>query len=163
MGDAGGGDVTDPAGDAANEELGRHPQRRGPLFWVSAAAGWALILWGVRGALHHHIDTRPSELARFFIGSALIHDLIFAPVVLGLGVLVTRLVRGRWRAPVQAALLISGCAALFAWPEVRDYARVNHNPTSLPHNYTANLLVVVAAVWVAAIVAMLAWRRRSAG
>jgi hypothetical protein len=164
MGDAGGGDVTDPAGDAANEELGHREQRRGPLFWVSAAAGWALILWGVRGALHHHIDTRPPELARFFIGSALIHDLIFAPVVLGLGVLVTRLVRGRWRAPVQAALLISGCAALFAWPEVRDYARVNHNPTSLPHNYTANLLVVVAAVWVAtAIVAMLAWRRRSAG
>jgi hypothetical protein len=160
MGDAGGRDVTDPTADTANGQL----TRRGPLFWVSAAAGWALIFWGVRGALHHHIDTRPSELARFFIGSALIHDLIFAPVVLGLGVLVARLVRGRWRAPVQTALLISGSAALFAWPEVRDYARVIHNPTSLPHNYTANLLVVFAVVWVVtAIVAVLAWRRRSAG
>jgi len=134
--------------------------RRGLLFWASAAAGWGLILWGVRGALHHHIDTRPAELTRFFIGGAVIHDVIFAPVVLGVGVLIARLVPGRWRAPVQAALLISGCAALFAWPEVRDYARVNHNPTSLPHNYTANLLVVVLAVWLAtALVAVVAHRR----
>jgi hypothetical protein len=136
--------------------------RGGRLFWASAAAGWALILWGARGALHHHIDTRPAELLRFFIGGAVIHDLIFAPVVLGVGVLIARLVSGRWRAPVQAALLISGCAALFAWPEVRDYARVNHNPTSLPPNYTANLIVVVLAVWLAtALVAVVAHRRGS--
>ena len=42
--------------------------RRGPLFWGSAAAGWALILWGVRGALHHRIDTRPGQLVRFLLG-----------------------------------------------------------------------------------------------
>ena len=137
--------------------------RRGPLFWASAAAGWAVILWGVRGALHHHIDTRPTELARFFVGAAVIHDLIFAPVVLGAGVLISRLVPGRWRAPVQAALLISGCAALFAWPEVRDYARVNHNPTSLPHNYTANLLVVAAAVWIATVLVTVVGRRKGTG
>ena len=137
--------------------------RRGPLFWASAAAGWAVILWGVRGALHHHIDTRPTELARFFVGAAVIHDLIFAPVVLGAGVLIARLVPGRWRAPVQAALLISGCAALFAWPEVRDYARVNHNPTSLPHNYTANLLVVAAAVWIATVLVTVVGRRKGTG
>ena len=138
-------------------------QRRGPLFWLSAVAGWAVIFWGVRGALHHHIDTRPAELARFFVGGAVIHDLIFAPVVLGAGVLIARLVPGRWRAAVQAALLISGCAALFAWPEVRDYARVNHNPTSLPHNYTANLLVVVAAVWIATGLVTVVRRRGGAG
>ncbi|HLY82972.1 MAG TPA: hypothetical protein VKQ71_08295 [Acidimicrobiales bacterium] len=121
-------------------------QRRGPLFWFSAAGGWTLIGWGLRGALHHHIDTRPPELARFVLGGALLHDLVFAPLVLGAGVVLTRIIPGRWQAPVQAGLLISGCAALLAWPEVRDYARVNHNPSSLPHNYTANLLIVVAAV-----------------
>jgi hypothetical protein len=120
---------------------------RGPLFWVSAAAGWALIGWGVRGALHHHIDTRPAELGRFFVGGLIIHDLVFVPLVLAAGALLGRTVRGRWRAPVQSALIISGCAALFAWPEVRDYARVLHNPSSLPHNYAANLLVVVVVVW----------------
>ena len=119
---------------------------RGPLFWVSAATGWTVIGWGLRGALHHHIDTRPTELARFFIGGAVLHDLVFAPIVLGAGVLLARVAPGRWRAPVQAAAIIGGCAALFSWPEVRDYARVNHNPSSLPHNYTANLGVVLAVV-----------------
>ena len=120
---------------------------RGRLFWVSAIAGWALIAWGVRGALHHHVDTRPAELARFFFGGVVLHDLVLVPLVLVAGVVLGRTVRGPWKAPVQAALIISGCAALFAWPEVRDYARVLHNPSSLPHNYTVGLLVVVAVVW----------------
>lgn len=139
--------------------------RRGPLFWVSAAAGWALIGWGLRGALHHHVDTRPADLARFFVGGAVIHDVVFAPLVLGAGALLRRVTPPRWRASAQAACIISGCAALFAWPEVRDYARVNHNPSSLPHNYTANLLSVVAVVLV--VIATASWvqgrRRRPPG
>ena len=123
--------------------------KRGPLFWGSAVAGWALIAWGLRGALHHSIDTRPSEMARFVLGGVVIHDLVFAPLVLIGGYGLSRAVRGRWRAPVQAGLFITGCAALFAWPEVRDYARVLHNPSSLPHNYTANLFIACAAVWAA--------------
>ena len=136
-------------------------EHRGPLFWVSAAAGWALIGWGLRGALHHHIDTRPPELARFFLGGVVLHDLVFAPVVLAAGIVLGRTVKGRSRAPLQAALFISGCAALLAWPEVRDYARILHNPSSLPHNYTANLLIVCAAVWVGtAVVAAVVSRTR---
>jgi hypothetical protein len=138
------------------------PARREPLFWVSAAAGWAVIGWGLRGLFHHHIDTRPAELGRFFLAGDLLHDLVFAPVVLAAGVLITRLVPGRARAAVQAALLISGCAALLAWPEIRDYARVNHNPTSLPHNYTTNLAVVVAAVCVGTGAVAAIQRRRRA-
>jgi hypothetical protein len=125
---------------------GRPGHRRGALFWVSATAGWAIIGWGVRGALHHHLDTRPGELTRFFVGGAVVHDLLFAPFVLAAGVALSRVVHGRWRAAVQAGAIICGCTALFAWPEVRDYARVNHNPSSLPHNYTANLLVVLVVV-----------------
>ncbi|HEX3540126.1 MAG TPA: hypothetical protein VHT75_06725 [Acidimicrobiales bacterium] len=135
-------------------------RRRGPLFWASAVAGWAIIGWGVRGALIHHLDTKPPDLVRFFLAGDIIHDLIFAPVVLGAGVAVAWLVRGRWRAPVQAFLIIAGCAALFAWPEIRDYARVNHNPSSLPHNYTANLLVVAGAVLLGVLVVTWLHRRR---
>jgi hypothetical protein len=125
------------------------PHRRGPLFWISAAAGWALIFWGLRGIFHHHVDTRPSELARFFVAGALLHDLVFAPLVLVGGVAVARLAPSRWRAYVQAGLIISGGLALFAYPEVRDYARVRHNPTSLPFNYSANLAVAIGIVWAA--------------
>jgi hypothetical protein len=136
--------------------------RRGAGFWVSAAAGWTVIAWGVRLAWQHHFDTRPADLVRFFVAGAVVHDVVLAPVVLGLGVAVSRFTPGRWRAPVQAALIISGSAALFAWPEIRDYARVNHNPSSLPHNYTANLLVVVAAVGVTTAVVALVQVLRAA-
>ena len=131
--------------------------RRGLGFWLTAAIGWALIGWGVRGALHHHVDTRPAELARFFIGGLLAHDLVFAPLVLLAGVGVSRLTPGRWRAGVQVALILVGLVALFAYPEIRDYARVLHNPTSLPHNYTRNALIV-AAIVVAGVAAVSAVR-----
>jgi hypothetical protein len=131
---------------------------------MSAAAGWALIGWGVRGVLHHHVDTRPGQLARFLLGGALAHDLLLAPVVLLTGVLVARSVRGQWRAPIQAALLISGALLLFTYPLLRGYGRVLRNPTSLPHNYSANLLVVIAAVvaGTAAVTLINATRRRHA-
>jgi hypothetical protein len=120
--------------------------RRGPLFWLSAAAGWVMILWGLRGALHHHIDTRPAQLARFLVGGALAHDLLLAPAVLLIGVLLARAVRGRWRAPLQSALFISATLVLFTYPQLRGYGRALRNPTSLPHNYAANVTAAVAAV-----------------
>ena len=126
------------------------------MFWLSAAAGWAIILWGVRGAMHHDIDTRPGQLARFLLGGALAHDLVLAPATLLIGVLIARRLRGRWRAPLQAALFISAALVLFAYPLVRGYGRVFRNPTSLPHNYAANLTGVVAAVAVGtAVVALI--------
>jgi hypothetical protein len=131
------------------------PERRlgGPLFWVSAVGGWCIIAYGVRGLLHHHVDTRPGNLATFVVGGALLHDLLFAPVILLVGVLVARMAPKRGRAVIQAALVISGVLALFSYPLLRNYARVLHNPSSLPHNYTANLAAVLGVVWaVAAIV-----------
>lgn len=122
-------------------------RNRGPLFWVSAAAGWALILWGVRGLLHHHVDTRPSDLARFLVGGALIHDLVVAPLVLMVGAALARAVPLAWRAAVQVASIISACVVLFAYPLVRGFGLAANNPTSLPHNYAWNLTVVVATVW----------------
>jgi hypothetical protein len=121
-------------------------RHRGPAFWISAVVGWAIIAWGLRGVLHHHLDTRPTELLRFFTAGVLAHDLVLAPLTLAAGLVVARVVPGAGRAFVQAALIISGVVALFAYPEVRGYARVLHNPTSLPHNYAAHLAAVVIAV-----------------
>jgi hypothetical protein len=121
--------------------------RGGLRFWLTAAVGWAIIAYGLRGMFHHHIDTRPSDLARFAVGGAIIHDLIFAPGVLLIGLLVARVVTGRSRAIVQAALFASGCLALFSYPVVRGFGHAAHNPSSLPHNYTANLAIVLGVVW----------------
>jgi hypothetical protein len=78
----------------------------------------------------------------------------------------TRSVRGRGRAPIQAALFISGTLVLFTYPELRGYGHALGNPTSLPHNYVADLAVVVAAVFIGATVAALVGlsaSRRSGG
>jgi hypothetical protein len=126
--------------------------RRGPLFWLSAAVGWAIIGYGVRGLLLHHVDTRPSNLATFVVAGALLHDLVVAPILVVLGVVASRSVPARARAVVQAALIISACVALFSYPLVRGYAHRLHNPSSLPHNYTANLALVLGIVWAIAAV-----------
>ena len=137
------------------------PHRRGATFWLTAALGWAFILFGLRGVLHHSLDTRPSQLARFWIGGALTHDLLLAPLTLAAGVALTRVVPGRWRAPVQRTLIICAPLTLFAYPEIRGYAHILRNPTSLPHNYTANLVLVLAAVIAATALATVISRRVS--
>lgn len=130
-----------------------HVRSGGARFWITTAVGWAIIAYGLRGLLHHHLDTRPTNLAKFVIGGALIHDLIVAPLALVAGVVVSRAVPGRVRGIVQGALIVSATLVLFSYPLVRGYAHVLHNPTSLPHNYTANLAIVLGGVWGIALVA----------
>jgi len=141
-------------------EPGRDDEHRaGPLFWISAAVGWAVIAWGLRGIFEHSLDTRPANLARFVVGGALLHDLIIAPLIIGAGVLLARAVPGRARAVVQGALAVSGIVALFSYPLVRGFGLAANNPTSLPHNYAAGLLVVLGGVWaVAAAIAVVRLR-----
>ena len=128
--------------------------RAGPRFWISAAAGWAVIGFALRGILQHSLDTRPGELARFVVGGALLHDLVVAPVVILVGVAVARAVPARARATVQAALVVSAVVGLFSYPLVRDFGLAANNPTSLPHNYARNLLVVLGVVWAVAAAAV---------
>lgn len=131
------------------------PRPAGPRFWITAAVGWAVIGWGVFGIFSNSLDTRPGNLAKFVVGGALLHDLLIAPVLILAGVLVARAVPARARGPVQAALVVSGIVALFAWPLVRGYGLAANNPTSLPHNYGLNLLVVLGVVWAVAAAAIL--------
>jgi hypothetical protein len=137
-------------------------ERVGARFWITAAAGWVVIAVGLRGIVQHRIDTRPGELARFVIGGALVHDLVLAPLVLVAGLAVARLVPGRLRAPVQVGAVISAIVALFAYPVVRAFGLASGNPTSLPHDYATNLVVVLVAVWlvVGLVVAVGHGRRR---
>lgn len=120
-------------------------RHRGAAFWIATAAGWALMGWGIRGAVLHRLDTRPGQLLRFFAAGLVAHDVVFAPAVLAAGVLVARAAPARRRAAVQAALVVAGVTALYAYPLVRGYAHVLRNPTSLPRNYATGLAVVVAA------------------
>jgi hypothetical protein len=135
-------------------------EKRGRLFWISAGVGWAAIAWGVIGIFSNSLDTRPANLARFVVGGALLHDLLVAPLAIIAGLLLTRAVPGPARAPVQAALAITAVVALFAYPLVRGYGLAANNPTSLPHNYGLNLLVVLGMVWAGAAAAIVVRLKR---
>ncbi|HEX2048413.1 MAG TPA: hypothetical protein VHF27_11640 [Acidimicrobiales bacterium] len=137
----------------------REQHRAGPLFWLSALTGWAVIGFGVRGIVDHSVDTRPADLARFVLGGAVLHDVVVAPLVILAGVAVARSVPRRARAATQTALVVTGIVALFSYPLVRGYGLAADNPSSLPHNYARNLLIVLGLVWASAAVAVLVrWR-----
>ncbi|MBW3573319.1 MAG: hypothetical protein KY450_00425 [Actinobacteria bacterium] len=132
------------------------------MFWGSAAAGWAVIAWGVWGAVGQHVDTRPADLVRLVVGGILVHDLVVVPLALLGTWVVARVVPARGRRWVQAALVATAPLALFAYPMVRGFGRLPDNPTALPHHYAANLALVTSAVAlaVAAVAAVDALRRR---
>jgi hypothetical protein len=123
-------------------------------------AGWGIIMYGVIGLLDNAGDTRPSDLVRWFVGGAIVHDGFAAPLVCGAGLLLARLVPARARGPVQGGLLVSTVVVLFAWPFLRGYGLRPDNPSALPNNYGAGLLVVLAAIWLVC-GALVLWRRRS--
>jgi hypothetical protein len=132
------------------------PGDRGPsgrAFWLAVAAGWALIGYGVVGLLRNAADTHPLNFLLFFVGSALAHDLVLAPLALAVGWLGLRRLPAAARPAVAAALITAGPVALYAYPFVRGYGDDPHNPSLLPNQYGWALTVIlplvagVAALW----------------
>ncbi|MGH9189000.1 MAG: hypothetical protein ACRD0Q_03045 [Acidimicrobiales bacterium] len=138
----------------------RQPRTGTRTFWVSAAAGWALMAFGVRGLLDQHLATNPTGFGRLLVGTALVHDLLVAPLVFGAGLLVGRLVPAPVRSVVQGGLICSGLVTLYAFPFVRGYGRAPTNPSALPGNYGRGLAVILLAIWVVT-AALAALRTRS--
>lgn len=119
-------------------------------LWIGLALGAPVMAVGVVGAVRSSAGLEPVDLARWMIGSAVVHDLVLVPVVLAVGTLARRLVP-RWAWPVvRWALLTTGALALFAWPYVRGYGRNPNVPSLLPRNYGLGLLAYMAAVWLLA-------------
>lgn len=127
---------------------------------VGLALGLPLLAYGVRGVLVDARRTHPGELARWLVGSAILHDVVLVPVVLLASVLVVRLAPAWARVPALWALATSAMLALYAWPFLRGYGRNPSVPSLLARDYVAGLAAYVAAV----VVIALAWallRRRT--
>lgn len=116
-------------------------------FWLWAGAGWLLMGVGAWGVLKDARFTRPAHLARWIFGSAIVHDVLLAPVVLLLGIAIARAVPAGWRRWVQAGLIVSGALAVVAFPMAVPFGRDPRNPSLLPGSYGVRLLVGLAAVW----------------
>lgn len=133
---------------------------------IVGAIGVGFVGIGVRGIMAHSHDTHPRSWVTWVIASALAHDLILAPAIGVVGVLVGRLVPRRVRAAVQIGLLVTGCVLVVGLTAVltpggRHYS---DNSSLLPLAYGRNLVIVVALVWTAiAIAIVVAARRRHRG
>jgi hypothetical protein len=119
----------------------------GRLFWALAVVGWAVIAIGVAGLLRNGARTQPPALARWLVGSAVVHDALIAPVVFGVGLLLARFAPARIRPFLQAGLVITGMLALATFPFVAGFGKSAGNPSALPGSYGPGLLVVLGAVW----------------
>ncbi len=123
-------------------------------FWVGLALGGPLVAFGLRGVLTELPGVQLTSFARWFLGGAIVHDLLLAPAVCALGWILARRLPRSAVAPVQVALVASGIVALVSWPFVRGYGITPGEPSFLSRNYTASVLVVWTVVWAVAVVAI---------
>jgi hypothetical protein len=94
-----------------------------------------------------------------FLGAVLIgHDFVLMPVVIGVGVLISRFVPAGDRAVVRAAALCGLAVTVVALPLVLGYGRTPDNPSALPRNYGWGLVIVLGAIWLAVVVRRLTRR-----
>lgn len=129
--------------------------------WPLYAAGAAMVAYGLWGEVFGS-NVKPVRWAELLVVAALAHDLVLAPVVLLLGLLAGRVLRGRRRGLLQGAALVSFVLLLVALPGLGRYGAHSDNPSILPRDYTAGLLIalgVVAAVTALAVVVRTARRR----
>lgn len=126
----------------------REDERRGWLFWGSAALGWAIVAFGLWTLLQHAGSTKPLNFAALFIGLAVVHDLVFAPAVSLLGRVAGPRLSAAIRTIVFVAAVISGSLVLVALPPL--LGDPGDNETLLPRNYAAGMLLSLAVVWATA-------------
>jgi len=135
-------------------------REHGRLFWAATAAGWATIAFGVWTLLQRSGATRPLDFTTWLIGLALVHDLVFAPIVAGLAVILGTKLTPRMRGAVIGGLIVSGAIVLVSLPPLLG-ARLADNPSLLPRAYGTGLVVALGLTWAAVLGIAIAARRRA--
>lgn len=125
-------------------------------FWIGTALGGAGMVYGFIGLLGAATKTNPTELGLFLVGAAVAHDLLVAPLVLGVAALIRRFVPRRLRTPLTAVLVVGAITTLFAFPFVRGYGRISTNPSILPRDYGRGLAALLAVIILGGVVWTLA-------
>lgn len=134
----------------------------GVVFWLSMAVGAAITLYGTLNLIHDEQRALPS-VARWFVGGALLVDVVVIPTGAAVGLVAKRLLPALLWPVVRAALLASVVLVVFATPLVLDQGGVPGDPSLRPRNYTTGLAGALGTVWaVAVLVGAARWRLRTA-
>ena len=126
--------------------------RYGRAFWIALPAGVALMAFGAVGLAQDTGLSAAADVARWLVGADLAHDFVLAPLACLVGFAVARALPRWCRAPVQAALLMSGVLLIVVFPALLGFGRdhVPDNPSVQPLDYTSSTLTALAVVWVGA-------------
>jgi hypothetical protein len=128
------------------------------------AARIVLVVVGVLviafGAYVMVTTVRPNRiwgLATWLVGAVVLHDAILSPFVVAVGLLLRR--SGRSLRPwvlvvVQAAVVLGSVLALVVLPEIAAKHHGQKNPTVLPFDYGARLLVVEGVLLLVVVVVL---------
>ncbi len=143
--------------------MSRDEAPSGVAFWIGAVVGIGIMVFGLRGIFINAGATQPVEFAKWFIGADLLHDLVIAPLVALVGVVVVRLLSRPWRGPVQAGLMATAIVVAVGWAPLHGYGRVTAigNGTVQPLDYSTAVATVVGVIWALVLVwlAVIAVRR----
>jgi len=147
---------------AAHADADADADARPPLSWparVLALAGWGVVVLGALGAsdrIEHFAGPVPwRRVAMWFIGAALTHDLVIAPLVTLVAIAVGRLLPGLVRGPVAGGLIASGCLVAVSYPRLSGFGALPTNSSINPGNAARDLLVVLGVVWLTVAVTVL--------
>ena len=128
--------------------------------WLFLLPGLAAVLYGAHGLLTAGGQVPLRSWATWFVGSALLNDLVIAPVWVLLGWLSARFLPRPARPPLVVAAAVSGVLTLVALPFVLARGRDPLNASFLPRDYGTTLLVLVGVIWLVGVGwAVLAVRR----
>jgi hypothetical protein len=160
------GRTTDPRAAGLDDAYASDPHRpatsalRPWWRWLFLLPGLAAVVYGAHGLLTAGGRVPLGSWGTWFLGSALLNDLVLAPLWVGLGWLSARLLPRAARPAVVVGAAVSGVLALVALPFVLARGRDPLNPSFLPRDYGVTLLVLVAVIWVVtATAAVVAVRR----
>lgn len=139
---------------------GRTPRAGRRWFWLGLAAGGPFIAIGVRTILDASAVSAPVNFAEWFLGGALAHDLVLAPLTLAVGLALRRVVPTRALGTVQWAAALTVIVGLFALIPLAGLGRRAADPSVQPLNYWLGFGVLVAAIGGAAAAWVVIRRRR---
>jgi hypothetical protein len=124
-----------------------------PRTWprrILVTAGALLAGYAVLGALTSP-DIRPVAHLRFLIEVLVANDGVLMPLAIGVGALIGRVVPAAGRPSVRVAAFLSLVACALALPMLLSTGRAAGNSSLLPLRYGRNLALVLAALWVSAL------------
>jgi len=117
-----------------------------PYRWAWYLPGLVAVGWGVYGLLP---SVQPLQWGLFVVLGIAAHDLLLAPIAVGVGWLLSRIVPAVLRAPLQVGLIGTGVAFVASLAYVLGRGTSEDVPSAVPFNYAGRVGMALALLWVA--------------